>query len=56
MRFPTPFLEDGSRGQGATLPQADVSPEWPLEYLPTPFEFELAPGMGRVMVTAEPRR
>jgi starch synthase (maltosyl-transferring) len=33
-------------------PLVDVSPEWPLDYLPTPFDFELAPGMGRVMVTA----
>ena len=33
-------------------PLVDVSPEWPLDYLPTPFEFELSPGMGRVMVTA----
>ena len=32
-------------------PLVDVSPEWPLDYLPTPFEFELSPGMGRVMVT-----
>jgi starch synthase (maltosyl-transferring) len=31
----------------------DVSPEWPLDYLPTPFEFELSPGMGRILV-AEP--
>jgi len=33
-------------------PLVDVSPEWPMDYLPTPFEFELSPGMGRVMVTA----
>lgn len=35
-----------------TPPLVDVSPEWPMDYLPTPFEFELSPGMGRVMVTA----
>jgi starch synthase (maltosyl-transferring) len=29
----------------------DVSPESPLERLPTPFELELGPGMGRVWVT-----
>jgi hypothetical protein len=23
-----------------------------MDYLPTPFEFELSPGMGRIMVTA----
>jgi starch synthase (maltosyl-transferring) len=33
-------------------PLRDVSPEWALDYLPTPFEFDLSPGMGRVMVTA----
>ncbi len=32
-------------------PLIDVSPEWPLDYLPTPFEFELPPGMGRILVT-----
>lgn len=32
-------------------PLVDVSPEWPLEYLPTPFEYELTPGMGRVLVS-----
>ena len=36
----------------AEPPLVDVSPEWPMDYLPTPFEFELSPGMGRVMVTA----
>ncbi len=36
----------------APPPLLDVSPEWPMEYLPTPFEFELSPGMARVMVTA----
>jgi starch synthase (maltosyl-transferring) len=32
-------------------PLIDVSPDWPLEYLPTPFEFELMPGMGRILVS-----
>jgi starch synthase (maltosyl-transferring) len=32
-------------------PLVDVSPEWPLDYIPTPFEFDLEPGMGRVMLT-----
>jgi len=36
------------------LPLADVSPQWPLDYLPTPFDYELLPGMGRVFVTGEP--
>jgi starch synthase (maltosyl-transferring) len=36
----------------APPPLIDVSPEWPMDYLPTPFEFELGPGMARVLVTA----
>jgi len=29
----------------------DVSPEHPLDYLPTPFEYTLRPGQGIVLVT-----
>ena len=43
--------DDLYRDIQAPPPLFDVSPEWPLEYLPTPFEYDLAPGMGRVMVT-----
>lgn len=32
-------------------PLHDVSLEWAMDFLPTPFEFDLAPGMGRVLVT-----
>ena len=32
-------------------PLVDVSPQWPMDYLPAPFDYELPPGMGRVMVT-----
>jgi starch synthase (maltosyl-transferring) len=32
-------------------PLKDVSPEWALDYLPSPFEFDLEPGMGRVLIT-----
>ena len=35
----------------APPPLLDVSPEWPMDHLPTPFEFTLGPGMGRVLVT-----
>lgn len=35
----------------APPPLHDVSPEWPMDHLPTPFEFDLGPGMGRVLVT-----
>jgi starch synthase (maltosyl-transferring) len=37
--------------QDLAAPLRDVSPEWPVEHLPTPFDFELGPGMGRVMVS-----
>jgi starch synthase (maltosyl-transferring) len=33
-------------------PLVDISPEWPMDHLPSPFEFELQPGMGRVLVAA----
>lgn len=32
-------------------PLIDVSPEYPLDYLPTPFEYDLRPGQGIVLVT-----
>lgn len=34
----------------APPPLHDVSPQWPMEHLPTPFDYELLPGMGRVLV------
>jgi starch synthase (maltosyl-transferring) len=35
----------------APPPLKDVSVEWAQDFLSAPFEFELAPGMGRVLVT-----
>lgn len=35
----------------AKEPLTDLSPEYPLDFIPTPFEFGLNPGMGRVMIT-----
>ena len=29
----------------------DVSPQWPMDFLPAPFDYELLPGMARVFVT-----
>jgi starch synthase (maltosyl-transferring) len=46
------YCDDLYRRIQAAPPLVDVSPEWPLDYLPTPFEFDLEPGMGRVMVAA----
>jgi starch synthase (maltosyl-transferring) len=37
----------------APPPLVDKSPEWPMDYLPTPFEFDLGPGMARVLVAGE---
>lgn len=34
----------------SVAPMVDASPEWAMEYLPAPFGFELAPGMGRILV------
>jgi len=36
----------------ADPPLLDVSPEWAMDHLPTPFDFDLSPGMGRILVTA----
>ena len=35
-------------------PLHDLSPDWPMEQLPAPFEFWLGPGMARVLVAAAP--
>jgi starch synthase (maltosyl-transferring) len=45
--------DDLYRHVQAPPPLVDVSPEWPMDYLPTPFEFDLGPGMARVFVTSE---
>jgi len=47
------YCDDLYRHIQATPPLLDVSPEWPMDHLPTPFEFELGPGMGRVLVTSK---
>jgi starch synthase (maltosyl-transferring) len=36
-------------------PLTDVSPEYPLDYLPTPYEYGLRPGQGIVLVTGKGR-
>lgn len=35
----------------APPPLQDLSPDWPMDYLPTPFEFDLDPGVARVLST-----
>ncbi len=32
-------------------PLRDLSPDWPMDYLPTPFTFDLDPGVARVLTT-----
>lgn len=34
-------------------PLYDLSPDWPMDYLPTPFEFDLGPGVARVLTTEQ---
>ncbi len=46
------FCEDLYRHIQAPPPLIDLSPEWAMDYLPTPFHFELGPGMGRVLWAA----
>lgn len=36
----------------AGAPLVDVSPEFPLDYLPTPFSYDLRPGQGIVLITS----
>ena len=43
-------VENLSRYIQGAGPLSDLSPQWPLDYLPAPFEFEFTPGMGRVLV------
>lgn len=42
------FIQSGA-------PLLDVSPEYPLDFIPEPFDYELRPGQGIVLVTSEDR-
>jgi starch synthase (maltosyl-transferring) len=44
--------DDLYRHVQSASPLRDVSPEWPMDHLPTPLDFELGPGMARVIVSA----
>jgi starch synthase (maltosyl-transferring) len=44
-------IDDICQVARTTDPMLDVSPESPMDTIPTPFELELGPGMGRVWVT-----
>jgi starch synthase (maltosyl-transferring) len=36
----------------AGAPFVDVSPEYPMDYIPTPFSYDLRPGQGIVLITS----
>ena len=36
-------------------PLRDLSPDWPMDQLPAPFEFWLGPGVARVLVAGQPQ-
>ena len=36
----------------ARAPLVDISPEYPLDYIPEPFSYELQPGQGIVLITS----
>jgi starch synthase (maltosyl-transferring) len=36
----------------SALPLKDISPEYPLDYLPRPFSYDLRPGQGIILVTS----
>jgi starch synthase (maltosyl-transferring) len=46
------YTEDLYQYVQSTPPLTDVSPEWPMSFLPSPFAYELPPGVGRVLVSA----
>lgn len=45
------YTEDLYQYVQSPPPLRDVSPEWPMDYLPNPFDYELPPGVGRVLVS-----
>lgn len=45
------YTEDLYQYVQSPPPLTDVSPEWPMSFLPQPFEYELPPGVGRVFVS-----
>ncbi len=36
----------------ARAPLFDISPEYPMDYIPTPFSYDLRPGQGIVLITS----
>ena len=48
------YAEDLHRLIHSPAPLLDLSPDWAMDHLPTPFEFWLGPGMARVLVATGP--
>ncbi|MCF1183910.1 alpha-amylase [Marichromatium gracile] len=46
-------VDDLYRHLERPAPLRDCSFQWTMDYLPTPFDFELGPGMARVLVTGD---
>ena len=47
------FVEDLRHLIHSPGPLRDLSPDWPMDELPAPFEFWLGPGMARVLVSSD---
>lgn len=47
------FTEDLNQLIQSPTGLRDLSPDWPMDQLPTPFEFWLGPGMARVLVASQ---
>ncbi|MDY6952016.1 MAG: alpha-amylase family glycosyl hydrolase [Thermodesulfobacteriota bacterium] len=49
------YVEDLHELVQAGAPLVDLSPEDPMDYIPTPFSYELRPGQGIILMTARDR-
>ena len=47
------YVDDLRHLVQSPAPLRDLSPDWPMDDLPTPFEFWLGPGMARVLVSSD---
>ncbi|MGB5833482.1 MAG: alpha-amylase family glycosyl hydrolase [Thiohalocapsa sp.] len=47
------FVDDLNNLLPSSAPLRDLSPDWPMDDLPAPFEFWLGPGMARVLKAAD---
>jgi starch synthase (maltosyl-transferring) len=46
------YEENLQRYVQAGAPLLDISPEYPLDYIPVPFSYNLQPGQGIVLITS----